>query len=85
MEKNVAREIRMNFIITLLIGLFIFNGYKFIDTQGSENSSVSTLFNRNIFMAILIFIYYKNEIIRGQKNCQTYLERYFLKKRKTKW
>ena len=32
MEKNVAREIRMNFIITLLIGLFIFNGYKFIVT-----------------------------------------------------
>ena len=35
MEKDVAREIRMNLIITLLIGLFIFNGYKFIANQGS--------------------------------------------------
>ena len=85
MEKNVAREIRMNFIITLLIGLFIFNGYKFIATQGSENPLVSTLFNMIIFMAILIFIYHKNEIIRGQKNGQTYLEKYFSKKRKIKW
>ena len=85
MEKNVAREIRMNFIITLLIGLFIFNGYKFIATQGSENPLVSTLFNMIIFMAILIFIYHKNEIIRGQKNGQTYLEKYFFKKRKIKW
>ena len=64
MEKNVAREIRMNFIITLLIGLFIFNGYNFIATPGSENPLVSTLFNMIIFMAILIFIYHKNEIIR---------------------
>ena len=80
MQKNVTREIRMNFIITLLIGLFIFNGYEFIVTQGSENPLVSTLFNMIIFMAILIFIFNKNEIIR-----KTYLERYFVKKRKIKW
>ena len=82
MEKNVAREIRMNFIITLLIGLFIFNGYNFIATPGSENPLVSTLFNMLIFMAILIFIYHKNEIIKKQKNGQTYLEKYFSKKKR---
>ena len=81
MEKNVAREIRMNFIITLLICLFTFNRHKFIATQGSENPLVSTLFNMFIFMAILIFIYHKNEIIRGQKNSRTYLERYFVGKK----
>ena len=81
MEKNVTREIRMNFIISLLIGLFIYNGYRFIITQGSENPLVSTLFNMIIFMAILIFIYHENEIIKGQKNGQTYLEKYFGKKK----
>ena len=72
MEKNAKREIRNNFIIILLIGLFILNWYKFIATQESENPLVSTLFNMIIFMAILIFIYHKNEIIRGQKNGQIY-------------
>jgi len=68
MEKNEERETKLNFIVLLLIALFFYNGYNFINSQGNKHPLVASLFNMIISLAILIFIYPKNEIMKDQKN-----------------
>ena len=68
MEKNEEREIKLNFIVILVIALFFYNGYNFINIQGSKHPLVASLFNMIISLAILIFLYLKNEIMKDQKN-----------------
>ena len=82
MENNKEREIKFNYIIILIIILFFYNGFNFLNTQGNGHPLVSPLFNMIEALAILIFIFHKNEIMKEQKNGQTYLEKYFIKKKK---
>ena len=82
MENNKERETKFNYIIILIIILFFYNGFNFLNTQGSGHPLVSPLFNMIEALAILFFIFHKNEIMKEQKNGQTYLEKYFSKKKK---
>ena len=68
MEKNEERETKLNFIVILVIALFFYNFYNFINIQGSKHPLVASLFNMIISLAILIFLYLKNEIMKDQKN-----------------
>lgn len=45
MEKIEERETKLNFIKLLLIVLFFYNEYNFINTQGSEHPLLLFLFN----------------------------------------
>ena len=78
--KKKKKMMEKNIFVFLLIILFLFNGYNFINTDGSHNPLVACLFNVIIFLAIIIFIYHKSEFIKGKKEGQTYLEKYFTKK-----
>ena len=80
MEKKEENYRKKNLFVFLLIILFLFNGYNFINTDGSHNPLVACLFNMIIFSATTIFIYHKSEFIKGKKEGQTYLEKYFTKK-----
>ncbi len=42
--------------------MFIYNVFKFINTEGSEHPLVSSLFNMIIFIGILVIIFHRNEI-----------------------
>ena len=55
-------EITINKIIIILVIFFIYNGFKFINTSGSELSLVSSLFNMIIFLGIIVFIFHKEDI-----------------------
>ena len=80
MEKN-GKNVQ-NSIILLLVILFCYNGFIFINTQGSSHPLLISLFMIVIIQATLIFLYHKNEFIGGRKELyrQTYLEKYLKKK-----
>ena len=82
MEKNGKNM--QNLIILLLVMLFCYNGYIFINTQGSDHPLLISLFVMVIILAALIILYHKKEFIGGQKELigQTYLEKYFKKNKK---
>ena len=67
MENNKEREIKFNYIIILIIILFFYNGFNFLNTQGSGHPLVSPLFNMIEALAILFFIFHKNEIMKVAK------------------
>ena len=82
MEKNGKNM--QNLIILLLVMLFCYNGYIFINTQGSDHPLLISLFVMVIILVALIILYHKKEFIGGQKELigQTYLEKYFKKNKK---
>ena len=79
MEKNGKNM--QNSIILLLVILFSYNGFIFINTQGSDHPLLISLFVMVIILTALIILYHKKEFIGGQKELyrQTYLEKYFKK------
>ena len=71
----MSEETRTWLIIFLGI-LFLYNAFKFLRSEGSKNSILSTLFNMVIFLFIIIIIIHKNSISKkGFK--QTILDYYF--------
>ena len=52
MENNKERETKFNYIIILIIILFFYNGFNFLNTQGSCHPLVSPLFNMIEALAI---------------------------------
>ena len=85
MEKNGTNV--QNSMILLLVILFCYNGFIFINTQGSDHPLLISLFVMVIILAALIILYHKKEFIGGQKELigQTYLEKYFKKQKRLKW
>ena len=53
MEKDHERPKKENWIIMILIVLFLHNTYKFINTQGSDHQLLEPLFKM-----IIILLYY---------------------------
>ncbi len=84
MEKQNRRKKIKNSIIFVLIILFFIDGYKFLNTKGSEHPIAGTLFDMIIILATIVFLYHKKEIIEGNKEIigQTYIEKYFTKEKK---
>ena len=62
METKSRKIITNHKIIITLIIMFIYNAFKFINTEGSEHPLVSSLFNMIIFIGILVIIFHRNEI-----------------------
>ena len=57
-----------------MIGLFIFNLFKFLNTEGSNMPIVSILFNLIFFLALIILLLHQDDF---GKEVQTKLDRYF--------
>ena len=61
-------------MIMIVIGLFIFNLFKFLNTEGSNIPIVSILFNLIFFLALIILLLHQDDF---GKEVQTKLDRYF--------
>ena len=61
-----------------------YDAYKFLNTKGSDHPIAGTLFDMIIILAVLVFLYHKDDIAEGNKDIlgQTYLEKYFKKEKK---
>ena len=83
MENQKERNNKINLIGLILIMLFLYNGYNFLNKEGSEHPLLGLLFNMIIFLAALVFLYHKKEIEEGKNELirQTSLEKYFKKKK----
>ena len=55
-----------------------------MNTKGSDHPIAGTLFDMIVILAVLVFLYHKDEIAEGNKDIlgQTYLEKYFKKEKK---
>ena len=84
MEKDHERPKKENWIIMILIVLFLHNTYKFINTQGSDHQLLEPLFKMIIILAILLFLFNKKKLIGNHREIigQTHLEKYFKRKKK---
>ena len=71
------------FIAILLIILLIYKAFKFTNLDGSELPLLSTLFDMLLFLAILLFLFHKSELIQSGAKAsnfkQTYIDKYFRK------
>ena len=83
MERQNRRKLKSSIIFILII-LFFIDGYKFLNTKGSEHPIAGTLFDMIIILATIVFLYHKNEITEGNKEIigQTNIEKYFRKEKK---
>ena len=72
MEKNYRKK--KDIMIMIVIGLFIFNLFKFFNTEGSNMPIVSILFNLIFFLALIILLLHQDDY---GKEVQTKLDRYF--------
>ena len=72
MEKNYRKK--KDIMIMIVIGLFIFNLFKFLNTEGSNMPIVSILFNLIFFLALIILLLPQDDF---GKEVQTKLDRYF--------
>ena len=72
MEKNYRKK--KDIMIMIVIGLFIFNLFKFLNTEGSNIPIVSILFNLIFFLALIILLLHQDDF---GKEVQTKLDRYF--------
>ena len=71
MEKNYRKK--KDIMIMIVIGLFIFNLFKFLNTEGSNMPIVSILFNLIFFLALIILLLHQDDF---GKEVQTKLDRY---------
>ena len=58
----------------IVIGLFIFNLFKFLNKEGSNMPIISILFNLIFFLALIILLLHQDDFC---KEVQTKLDRYF--------
>ena len=72
MEKNYRKK--KDIMIMIVIGLFIFNLFKFLNTEGSNMPIVSILFNLIFFLALIILLLHQDDF---GNEVQTKLDRYF--------
>ena len=72
MEKNYRKK--KDIMLMIVIGLFIFNLFKFLNTEGSNMPIVSILFNLIFFLALIILLLHQDDF---GKEVQTKLDRYF--------
>ena len=72
MEKNYRKK--KDIMIMIVIGLFIFNLFKFLNIEGSNMPIVSILFNLIFFLALIILLLHQDDF---GKEVQTKLDRYF--------
>ena len=72
MEKNYRKK--KNIMLMIVIGLFIFNLFKFLNTEGSNMPIISILFNLIFFLALIILLLHQDDF---GKEVQTKLDRYF--------
>ena len=72
MEKNYRKK--KDIMIMIVIGLFIFNLFKFLNTEGSNMPIVSILFNLIFFLALIILLLHQDNF---GKEVQAKLDRYF--------
>ena len=71
--ENTFRK-KKNIMLMIVIGLFIFNLFKFLNTEGSNMPIVSILFNLIFFLALIILLLHQDDF---GKEVQTKLDRYF--------
>ena len=63
MGEEQKKSSGKGFLISISIILFLVNMWKFLNNPGSEVPILTILFNMVIYLAIIILIIYKNEII----------------------
>ena len=58
------KKIPGNSWITILVfGIFLYNGYVFLNTQGNSHPLVGSLFNMIIVLLIIFYKFHKEELI----------------------
>ena len=84
MEKNKERKKTKHSVILILIMLFFYDVYKFLNAEGNNHPVIEVLFNMIIILVSLMFLHHKKEIMEESKGIigQTYLENYFRKEKK---
>lgn len=74
MEKGNSKAI---IFITILIVLFLYNAFKFIESRGSNIQMTNTLFNMVFIIAIIILIIHKKDLDKKTQMIQKKIEDYF--------
>ena len=74
MEKGNSKAI---IFITILIVLFLYNAFKFIESRGSNIQMTNTLFNMVFIIAIIILIIHKKDLDKKTQMFQKKIEDYF--------
>ena len=74
MEKGNSKAI---IFITILIVLFLYNAFKFIESRGSNIQMTNTLFNMVFIIAIIILIIHKKDLDIKTQMLQKKIEDYF--------
>ena len=74
MEKGNRKAI---IFITILIGLFFCNAFKYIEAGGSSVQMTNSLFNMIIIIAIMILILHKKDLDKKTQMIQKKIEDYF--------
>ena len=57
--KKISAE---SWIIIWISGIFIYNGYSFLNTEGNTNPLVGALFNMIIVLSILFYLFHKEDL-----------------------
>ena len=63
MGEEQKKSSGKGFLISISIILFLVNVWKFLNNPGSQAPILTILFNMIIYLAIIILIIHKNEII----------------------
>ena len=68
-DPKKERKKTKKLIILTAFGFLIFNGFNFVNLDGSSLPLPSTLFNMIIFLTIIIFLFHRNELdLSNEKN-----------------
>ena len=81
-EGNTIKASRKNWIVFVLITVFLSYMYRFLITDGNDHPLVDLLFKMILVLSILVFFLHKTEIEEGKNEVmkQTSLFKYFSKK-----
>ncbi len=67
------------FFVFITIIFFLYNSFKFLNTQGNDLPIPSILFSLIIYLALIVLFLHKDEIIEEKDRKQKKLECYFKK------
>ena len=85
-NREKTKKISLNsWIAILFLGIFLYNGFAFLNTEGNSHPLVGSLFNMIIVLAIFFYIFHKDELTNKKDDAidktkqayQTYLDKYF--------